>query len=188
MPTTPTTEPSTLVAGETWFWEKTIADYPSPEYVLTYYFLQQSSSPSQFQIIATDDAGTYSINVTATISAAYVTGVYSYQGFVTKGADKFLVETGELEIDQLYDGSTTDPRTPECVAYDNLTAAMANEATSLQLSYVIDGQAITEYSVGDKIRLIEHYRIICESQQNKILRANNKKTNKVGFFGFGRVQ
>ena len=188
MLTTPTTEPTSLVAGETWKWDKTLRDFPSPEFTLTYNFIQQSANPAIFTIVATDDAGTHAINVTATVSSAFIPGDYSYQGFATKGADKFLAVTGEMEVEQNFDGSTTDPRSDACKKFDALTAAMAGSASNMQLSYSIDGMSVVDINTTDKIALIEYYRKICESEAQAVLVENNKRTNKLGFFRFRKVQ
>ena len=73
--TTPTTEPSALIAGDTAKWLKTLADYlPADGWVLSYTLI---NSAAKITFAATTSGSDFLVNVAAATTAAWAAGSYS---------------------------------------------------------------------------------------------------------------
>lgn len=91
----PTTEPSSLRAGDTWKWTKTLADYPAGTWTLKYRY---KNSAGGFEIVATASGTDHSVTVSATTTAAYAAGTYNWIAWVEAGTEKFTVGEGVAEV------------------------------------------------------------------------------------------
>lgn len=124
---TATTEPLALNAGDTLAWRKTLADYPaSAGWVLAYVLL---SAAQRFTITAVADGATHAISVPAATTATYNPGTYTWVATVTKGAERYTIRKGTLQIapDLAAAGTATfDARTSARKALDAANSALEN--------------------------------------------------------------
>ena len=97
MPTpTPTTEPLTLRAGDSVRWTRTLADYPAGDgWALSYVLLSASARIEIASVAAGND---HAVTLVAATTAAYAAGAYTWAAVVAKGADRYTVGTGRIEI------------------------------------------------------------------------------------------
>jgi len=94
----PTKEPESLVAGDTWKWERSLSDYlASDSWVLAYYLRKSGSSAITVTSSANVDA--HLVTVAAATTAAYTPGTWDFRGYVTKSTERFEVFNGVLEIE-----------------------------------------------------------------------------------------
>ena len=84
------TEPQQVNAGTTWKWEVSYSDYKASTYTLTYYFREITGKYS-FDITATNANNNFRVNIAKAVTATYAPGVYSGQGFVDDGANRYNV-------------------------------------------------------------------------------------------------
>ena len=98
MKAAPTTEPTTIIAGDTLKWRRTdlSALYPAPAWTLSYTL----RGPSRIDLTAAQDAEAHQVTVPAAETATYAPGEYTWAAFVTNAAtaERYQVETGRLTI------------------------------------------------------------------------------------------
>lgn len=142
---TPSNEPRTLRAGDTWQWRRDdlATDYPAGTWTLTYRFRHPTATG--FEIVASASGTAHVVTVAAATTAAYTASTasaYAWQAQVSNGAgEKHTVDEGTLTVLPSFfagaAGATYDGRT---------TARKILEAIELLLTGFTDVQ---EYSVGD---------------------------------------
>ena len=167
----PTTEPLQFVAGDTVKWTKSLADYlPADSWVLTYALVREGS---QEEITATDNGdGTHAITIAAAITAAYTAGMYSWQAYVTKAAERYLADAGELEVLADFASQSTghDGRSLVKQTLDALEATILGRASSDQLSMSIQGRSIARVPPTELLKWRDIYRAeyAAEKQRDRI--------------------
>src|ERR1044071_5619916 len=100
------TEPSLLIAGDTWQWrrEDLAGDYPaSGGWTLGY---QLVNAAQRYAFAAATDGDVFAISVPAATTAGYAPGLYTLGGRVTKSTEKHTVFTGSLRIKPDLAGAT----------------------------------------------------------------------------------
>lgn len=96
----PTTEPAALRAGDTWRWQRTLADYPASTWTLKYRF--RSATLAGFEIVAGASGDVHDITAAAATSAGYSAGRYNWTAWVESGSEKFTVAEGEMVVQPDY--------------------------------------------------------------------------------------
>jgi hypothetical protein len=87
------TEPTEIVQGTVYSWSRAFGDYDS-SYALTYEFRGLSST-----LTVTGTAGaSWAVAITAVQSAALVAGPYIWQAFVSKGSDRYVIDSGSAVV------------------------------------------------------------------------------------------
>jgi len=169
----PEGEPEYIVQGTTVQWTKTLSDYkPDDGWTLTYEFVQGASSPESFQIVATNVSNEFTVNVDEAVTALYTPSNYYYQGFVSDGTDRFAVVSGQMEV---------------IVALEALQASISGTASQFQLSYTIDGIAVSQMSSADKQSWYNFLDTACKNLENDNDLENGRKTDRSGFISFTPV-
>jgi hypothetical protein len=93
----PTTEPTSVVAGDTLTWKRSLPDYPaSAGWVLSYAL---ANADGLITITATADGDDHLVSVAAATSAGYVVGRYDWDAYVTLGSDRYRVGRGTLTVE-----------------------------------------------------------------------------------------
>lgn len=144
-------EPTSFTAGDTLAWTRSLADYPaSAGWVLAYRFI---SPTSKFDITGTASGDDHAIAVAAATSAAYVVGTYSWQGFVTKAAERHTVGTGVCEVLPnlaAIAAAGYDNRTPARKALDALNAGLETFGSNAHVQgYVVEGREMKYRTFAD---------------------------------------
>lgn len=129
----PTIEPSSVTAGDTIAWTKTLPDYPaSAGWTLKYRLI---NTTAKIDITATASGDDHAVSVTKATSAAYAAGWYDWQGYVEKGTERYTIGKGRIQIlPDLADVSSTgfDNRSQARIILDTLMtayqSAVANRA------------------------------------------------------------
>jgi hypothetical protein len=125
----PTTEPTSVTAGDTLTWRRSLPDYPaSAGWVLSYAL---ANADGLITITATADGDDHLVSVAAATSAGYLPGEYAWQSYVTKSADRYMVDRGALTIlpNLATQGAGFDLRTPTKVALDKIDAWLSRPDT-----------------------------------------------------------
>lgn len=158
--TTPTTEPSVLYTGDTWAWEKSLADYlASASWVLKYTLI---NAAARINITATASGDAHLVGVSAATTAGYTAGTYSWQSFVEKASERFTVGSGTIVLRAgLSSGSGgSEQRSQARIAMDDATAALAAYTASRGMvsEYEIAGRRMRFRSIDEIRRLINFWR------------------------------
>lgn len=170
--TIPTTEPLAFTAGDTVAWTKSLSDFSAADgWVLNYRFI---NSAGKFDIASTASGADHAISVSAATSTAYMAGIYSWQSYVTKGAERYTVAVGSLEVEADLAAKTVgfDTRTPAQKCLDQINAAFAtygNKAYTQE--YEIAGRRMKFTSPGEFLA----FRSKVQQEVNREFAANQIK-------------
>jgi hypothetical protein len=133
--TAPTTEPTSLRAGDTWAWRREdLSDYPASTWTLKYYFRNASS---KFDITAAASGEAFAVSVAKATTAAYAAGDYDWIAVVETVADRYQVDEGRVDVlPNLATNAVYDARTFARTMLDAVEAALLSKANSAQLDLV----------------------------------------------------
>lgn len=92
---TPIIEPSSVRAGDTVTWIKSLPLYPSTLWTLYYRLI---NATSKIDITATASGSDHLVSVLKATSAAWVAGDYAYVSWVANGTERVTVEQGKITI------------------------------------------------------------------------------------------
>jgi hypothetical protein len=140
----PTTEPASVVAGDTITWQKTFSDYPATGWTLKYRLL---NAAGKIDITAATSGTDYLISITAATSAVYAAGTYDYLAWVEKGtgptAERVTVATGRITVSPNLAALTTyDGRSDARKIYEALLTAYKSAVT--------DRAFVAEYEIAGR--------------------------------------
>ena len=162
----PTKEPETLVAGDTWKWERSLSDYlASDSWSLTYYL--RKSGSSAITVTSSADVDAHLVTVAAATTAAYTPGTWDFRGYVTKSAERFEVFNGVLEIETnpATAASSYDPRTHAEKVLDSIEAVLESRATKEVLSFSVEGNSLSSYPHEQLLVMRSRYRVEVEREK-----------------------
>lgn len=152
----PTNEPSSLRAGDTWKWTRTLDDYPAGTWTLKYRF---KNATSYFEIVAGTSGTDHSVSVAAATTAAYPAGSYTWMAWVEGGSsEKYTVDTGTLEIDPDYRASTAayDGRSHARKMLDAIEAWLEARDPAVA-EYEIAGRRMKYIPIAELVKLRNRY-------------------------------
>lgn len=167
MPDIPSSEPTRMHAGATTQWTKSISDYPAPTYTLKYYL----TGPADLTI-AGAQYGTstdHLVSVSATQSAAWIFGKYTWQSYAEKGSgdtlERYYLGAGSVQID------TVTGKSDARVIYDDLIAKYKSLAsTGMQVqSYSISGLAMTYTKPQDMLDAIKYWAGVVRDEEDALV-------------------
>ena len=140
MTTVPTSEPSSVVAGDTLTWRKTLAEYPATTYTLKYRLI---NAAGKIDITAAADGTDHLVTVASTTSASYAAGDYAWTAWVEKTGERYTVGSGTMEVKANIAALTTlDGRSEAAKILDQLMAAYT--------AYTASNGVVAEYQIGDR--------------------------------------
>lgn len=175
----PDSEPTTLRAGDTWKWTKSLPDYPASAWNLKYRF---KSPTAGFEITADESGDSYSVTVTAATSAGYTAGTYSWIAWVEGGtSEKYTVDTGVTVINPDYrTGTATAALDDRSHARKTLAAIEAWIESRDQgvARYAIAGREMQYISVADLIKLRQTYKSEVAAEDASAAIANGLSTGR----------
>lgn len=182
MATIPTTEPSSVTAGDTIAWTKTLTDYPATAgWVLKYRLI---NTANKIDITATASGADHLVSVAAATSTSYVSGWYDWQAYVEKAAERYTVDNGRIQISPNLAGVSAagfDDRSQPRRILDSLLSAYETAITSRAFvqEYEIAGRRMKFNTKADWIMEIDYWKaqVASEERSAKInagLGAGNK--------------
>lgn len=137
--TVPTAVPSSLRAGDTATWRRSLADYPaSAGWALSYVLVKTGT---QITIASAASGDDHLVAIAPAVTATWTPGSYSWQERVSIGADIHTTATGSLSIAASF-----------AAAAGGLDARTHAEKTLAALEAWIESRdiAVAEYSIGDR--------------------------------------
>lgn len=153
---TPTTEPDTLIAGDTAKWLKSLPDYlASAGWVLTYTLVNAST---RITFNASSSGADFLINVSAAITAGWAPGSYAWRATVALSGEVYTVATGNITIQPTF-GAASDTRSFASIALANVENYLKNNNNLEAARYQIAGREIHKYALMDLIKLRDKLRI-----------------------------
>tara|TARA_R110000803_G_scaffold36896_2_gene79328 strand:+ start:301 stop:882 length:582 start_codon:yes stop_codon:yes gene_type:complete len=154
-------EPQQAVAGTNWKWQRSLSDFPASTWTLSYYFREVTGKYS-FDIVATNSSDRFEVNLPFATTNNYAPGVYSGQGFVSKGADKFIVYDNQLEVGANFtlQGVGKDTRSHSQKTLEAIKGLLEGKFVEDASSYSIAGRSITKLDVQQLIDAKNYYEAI----------------------------
>jgi len=137
-----TTEPTTVTAGDTVAWTKTLADYPaSAGWSLSYTLI---NAAAKITINASGSGDDHAVSVAAATTANWSPGDYAWQSYASKAGERYTVETGRITVEKSYAAQTTlDTRSS--------ARAMLEALEACYLAYLENGQGhVAEYEIAGR--------------------------------------
>lgn len=152
-------EPAAITAGDTVEWKKTLADYPaSASWVLSYAL---RNATNRIDITAGAAGADHQISVAASVSRAWAPGVYSWAAHVTRGAERYTVRSGTIEVrPNLAEAVPFDARSQAAKAVADLKAALAvfKASAGRVKRYSIAGRDIEFESLTEMMKLLQFWQ------------------------------
>lgn len=162
MTTTPTTEPTTVTAGDTVTWQKTLSDYPaSDSWVLTYLL---ANTVATYTLTASASGDAHLVTAAASVTAEWPAADYTWHSYITKGAERYTIAYGALTVQPNYADHPTgyDARTHCKKVLDALEAMLEDKASKDQLSYSIGtgsiSRTLSRLSPGEVLQWYDKYK------------------------------
>lgn len=163
--------PSQLQVGDTWQWTESLSSYPaSAGWALSFSLYRYGQAVLQIEATASGDG--FVVSVPAATTTGKAAGQWQWTAYVSKGSDRFTVETGTIKLkpDLATATSTTDLRTDDEKILDALVATQQRRATKEQESMQIAGRAIRYLAPDDLERMIGIYTYKVKAQQGRLRR------------------
>lgn len=135
-----TIEPTTVNAGDTIRWTRTLPDYPaSAGWVLAYTLLNAASKITVTSAASGDD---HAVTVAAATSAAWVAGDYAWRAQVSKSGEVYTVGEGRMTVAPSFGAATLDTRSSARKALEAIEAYLADPNNLTAAEYEIAGRRL----------------------------------------------
>ncbi len=154
----PAVEPAEFNAGSTVKFTIALSDYlPADGWTLSYVLIKTTNQITWSG--SNNGDGAHLINIAATLTAAYAPGIYNWQSYITKGAERYDIAAGQLEIKPNFAAMSSgyDGRSDVKIALDAITAVLKNRASQDQQAYTISGRSLSRTPLNDLISLHKRY-------------------------------
>ena len=173
MATIPEIEPSSVTAGDTIAWTKSIQDYPaSASWVLKYRLI---NATAKIDITASASGSAHAVSVSKTTSASWAAGFYDWQAYVEKGTERFTVGTGRMQVlPNLADVAAAgyDTRSVARKTLDAINAWLTTRDLAVA-EYEIAGRRMKYISIAELLKLRSSLQADVYAEE-KALRIQNK--------------
>lgn len=161
----PDNEPERLRAGDTWRWQRELADYPATTWTLRYRFKNSSGG---FEISASASGVLHDVTVSAATTAAYAAGAYSWAAWVESAGEVYTVDQGRLTVDpNLRAGLASvglDVRSHARRTLEALEAVIEGRASMDQSEYRIGDRMLKRMSIDELLKFRDRYRSEVEAE------------------------
>ena len=155
--------PSSLRAGDTWFWTESVSDYPADAgWSLVYVLLPVEGSGTKLTLTATASGSDYAVTVTAATTAGYVAGTYTCSGRVSLAGEAYSLDTLPPTVTVLPDlaaQTTYDARSTATKALAKIDAWLSGDKSFEVASYVIADRQIQNHPLPDLMALRSELRV-----------------------------
>ena len=186
----PTTEPQTIVAGDTLTFTKAIANYlPSDGWTLNYSLQGATLAGSNSGLIEfdsdTNTGSVYEISVAASTTDDWAPGDYRWTAYVTGGSsERYTVGTGTLTV--LPDPASAVPTSHAVRTLALIEAALEGRIPRGLEQTIIDGQTLIRIPLPELSRLRDKYRAEVRAEHNAARIAAGLPSRRNSFARFRR--
>ena len=165
----PTSEPTSLAAGDTWTWRRAFPDYPTADYVLSY-AIRGASRLDWDTDWVTESGNTYLVTIPAADTADLLPGTYRWVANVVDaatGLERWTAGSGVFTVTPNYDTYAAG----DAQTHNEKMLALVEAALEERLTGVADGGrgSVENYAVeGRQVSLIP-------TEQLSVLRAKYQR-------------
>ncbi len=170
MASIPTTEPDSITAGDSFTWQRTLADYPAGTWTLKYRLI---NAAGKIDITATASGTDHLVSVAPATSAVYTAGTYTWTAWVEKTGYRITIGGGTMEVKpNIAELTTLDARTDAAVIVDQLMAAYK--------SYTASNGHVSEYEIaGRRMKFRGSAEILDQLNHWKAILASEKRAERI---------
>lgn len=152
----PTTEPASLIAGDTAKWLKTLPDYPASAGWLLVYNLINAAAKITFS--ATASGADHLVNVAAATTSGWAAGTYAWRATVSLGGETYTIASGTISVQPAFSADTLDNRSFARMALANIEAYLRDANNLTAARYMISGRELWRLSITDQLTLRDKFR------------------------------
>ncbi len=149
-----------IYAGDTLEFTTSAPDYPASAGWTLKHRLAPRVAGAEIDIVAAASGDDHLTSASAATTAGWATGWYTYTTFVEKGAERYTLERGQLQVlsasTNLADG--TDGRSHARKVLDAIEAVIEGRASLDQQEYAINGRSLKRMPIADLLKLRQLYR------------------------------
>jgi hypothetical protein len=157
--------PETLVAGDTWEWTGSLADYPAPTWTTAWYF---ENAGQNFSVSGVQSGSEHAATVAAATSAGYRPGRYRWRLVATRVADSVRKTVGEGWLEVLPNpaaAGNVDHRTTARVVLEMIETYLRDPMNLTAASYSLGGRSLSRWRRADL--LVEYDRWKAEARSEE---------------------
>lgn len=184
MPEISSIEPSSINAGDTTRWLKTLTDYPASQGWSLAYTLINASSKITINSSASGDS--HLVEASAITTAAWAAGSYDFRGQVSKAGNVFTVSEGRITINPSFSGNTLDNRSQARKALEAIEAYLANSNNISAAEYEIQGRRLKRFSLPELWAHRDRLRVEVSKEEQAGRIASGLPDNSRVYVRFGR--
>lgn len=158
MLTIPTQEPSSVIAGDTVKWLKSLSDFSAANgWSLTYQLINKNH---KITINATAQGSDFLINVSAATTNNWIADEYSYRAQVSKAGEVYTMSSGTIIVKPSYDVNNLNTHTPARTILESLMAAyqVAMTDRAFVQEYEIAGRRMKFANMADWLKAIDYWK------------------------------
>ena len=170
-------EPTTISAGLSYTWTKSLSDYPATAWTLSYSIV---NSVNQYDVTSAASSDDHVVSILKAASAVYDVGAYRLIGYVDDGTDRVQVYAGDLVVQPDFT-SVAEMRSYAEQTLAAIEALIAKAATKDQQSIMVDGQTLTRRSYAELLVLRDRFK-------REVKKERRAQQIADGLGGNGRVQ
>lgn len=179
---TPTTEPASLIAGDTAKWLKSLPDYlASDSWVLTY-TLVNATTRITFSAGASGDD--HLVNVAASTTTGWTAGTYDWRSQVAKSGEVFTVGTGSIKVEPSF-AAAVDARSHARKTLTNIEAYLEDSNNLKSAMYEIAGRRLQHIPLPELLALRDRYRFDVAKEDAAAASARGLPDKRRVFVRFG---
>lgn len=158
-----TRAPDELVAGDSWTWTATLADYPAGTWTAAWYF---ENAVAAFTVGSSASGTDFVAAETAANTASLSPGKYRWQLVVTSGANRYTVASGFTTVRPNPAAlGKVDHRSHARKVLDAIEAVLEKRATQSQQAMSINGRSLEFTSYSELLALQSRYQQMVAAEE-----------------------
>lgn len=156
------TEPTTIYAGDTLTWTRSVAEYPAQTWTLNYALVRAGRA---YTFATTAEGDRHLVSVAASVTALWQAGEYTLTAYVTKASERVTLPGAvRVTVKPNPTGTAVDPRSHARRTFDAINAVIEGRATADVAAYTINGRSLTKMPIAELISLQSHYRRLVDRE------------------------
>lgn len=147
--------PSTIAAGDTLAWSRSLTDYPASDGWTLNYTLVGAGSVYNITAATADNGSDYAVSVDASTTAGWVAGAYALQEYVTRSVERHTLGNTPFTVQPNLAAATggIDTRTQPQRMLDAINAVLEGRAGESELKVQINGRSVEYIPVTELLAL-----------------------------------
>ena len=148
--------PKKLAAGDSLTITDNAGDYKASESWIMHYTLSNDSN--SYTMTSAADGDSHKFTILASVTALYVAGKYKWQAYVEKGAERFTLGRGWIQILSDITAGAVDTRHHVEKVLDSIEAMLEGKASVDQQSMSVAGRSISRFTPEELLIWRDKYK------------------------------